>query len=65
MCWYLLCLLDNSRSAQNVLLQHFPQEYSKVSLFILSQGKVVARNNNKREILIITTTYYQLMLGGN
>ena len=32
-CWY-LCLLDNSASAQNIPLQHFTREYSKVSLFI-------------------------------
>ena len=33
-----------------------PREYSKVSLFILSQGKAIARNDNKGEILIVTTT---------
>jgi len=48
---FLICLLDNSASAQNIPLQHFTWEYSKVSLFILSQGKAVARNDNKREIL--------------
>ena len=44
---FLICILDNSASAQNIPLQHFTREYSKVLLFILSQGKAIARNDNK------------------
>ena len=39
--------VEDSASAQNIPLYHFSQEYSKVSLFILSQGKAVVRNDNK------------------
>jgi hypothetical protein len=47
--------VENSTSAHNIPLQHLTQEYSKVSLFILSQGKAVTRNDNKQEILVFTT----------
>ena len=44
---FLICLLDNSASAQNIPLQHFTREYSKISLFIFIPREVVARNDNK------------------
>jgi hypothetical protein len=47
--------VEYSASAQNIPLQHFTREYFRVSLFILSQGKAVARNDNKQEILMFTT----------
>jgi uncharacterized protein YaiI (UPF0178 family) len=34
-------------NAQNIIVELLTKEYSKVMLFILSQGKAVARNDNK------------------